>query len=1293
MSADARGFLHQYNGKEIQLVNAEGIPPPGVATQEMYKLMYGEDNTEFSFKEFVTQYLHRACILNLPDAGKYKGAPVNMIPGHVIGSPNYGPYQADIAIVCKGIDAAEAYQGRLFSGDVGRYMYNLFKDKEIDIRGMYVTSVTKFAPPYQGMGATPAAWTRECAYFLYQELLAVKPKYVLLLGGEALKAVFGKSATVKAYRGTPTDIPWLPGTKALIAGSPNTVLRNPEKTVEFMSDIDHFITMIFGGVNPGLNDCEYETIWDDKRLSEVVKDLMRYRQFAVDVETTGLDCREGELLTIQICPEPKKAYCIALQSKTSGKRFSPSTPKAIRLLRKLLCRKDVVLVGHNFRFDMSWLTQVGLDLSDQFISCGFDTMLASHTLYEVNNHDLSSCTLRDTNMGRYDSEMEKYKSLGMQHYQVPDEVLHYYGCGDVDATIRLYQLYSRQLWDAHVEYCVERKLDPYKSVQAPCSVEAKTKGYAPTLWNLYRHVVIPVNAAIMEMELVGFPIDKDRLIEMITKFSAKRDELERQIQNVLGIPDFNPRSPKQCQTILFGDPNRVDDNGRQLGCLGYTPVKTTGKRGKQWTEVEERGEVWYEADFGWESNQHSPAVDGEVLAILADEQGSEVSALLKQFRCIDQICKNFLIDEVEDKATGEFDYYKGLVGLAGRDNRLHTSIAQTTDTGRWSSSKPNCFSGDTCVLTNRGWIQFSNLNYEMNKHPDLMVAQYDKDKHTISFARPTGYVEIVNADNMVDVSTKTTINMRLTADHQCLLRSIKTDKFKFVDACNYGRDHYQIQAANYTDGKVEIDKDTIALNLAIYYKASVHPEHSDKWSIKLYSRDKRARLKEALNNKEIEHTHILDTGQEEFIFAIRELKNVTHNHLNSSLFSLSTQTIAAVIDELLVWKGYKTIHTFITEDKEEAEWFQIACILCNRVAKLEYKKVRGKYKWTVHMSIGEHRATTNNVTVEKVPNETAYCVSMPLSTIVVSRKGRVAITGQCQNIPKGKEGEIATIFGAEDKVPPIRSGLIAEPGHVLIEADFKSAETFTLAYLADDPVMKSDLSQVDKNGNEISLHSVTALNIFKLPMTLEEFEERRKDDKRLGNLRVAAKSVNFGIPYGRSGTAISRAVMREGVDCKEEDGNQWVSDWYTRYKKCGEFLESCKTAVEDPGYIVTPWGRRRRFILSPHQDVNAAMAREASNFPMQSTVADAINEAAIQLRNQRNLLQLKFRLILAVHDAIVLHVPFDEVQIAMELLQKCMSDDLEVPGTGLHYGIDIEIGDRWCEKPSKELLSLCGIGE
>lgn len=125
---------------------------------------------------------------------------------------------------------------------------------------------------------------------------------------------------------------------------------------------------------------------------------------------------------------------------------------------------------------------------------------------------------------------------------------------------------------------------------------------------------------------------------------------------------------------------------------------------------------------------------------------------------------------------------------------------------------------------------------------------------------------------------------------------------------------------------------------------------------------------------------------------------------------------------------------------------------------------------------------------------------------------------------------------------------------------------------------------------------------------------------------------------------------------------------------------------------MSPYGRVRHFHFSEDEKVMAAQQREASNFPIQGTVADALTTALGHLERERNRLDMKFRIVLAVHDAIFIEVPYEEVPEAKALLEKCMSEMTEVPGIGLRYGVDVEVFQRWNEELEDEsVLKACGL--
>ena len=950
----------------------------------MPKLSTVECSRADDAKESVRELLTRPCTVSLPSTKTLAGMPVLWMPGYKVGSHYFGPQPADIMFIGKCLTDDDVREDRPFSEYVGDFMRGACEYYGLEYEGIYVTNLMKFAMPYRGVNV-PSPWLNCGIHTLHQEIAIVQPKFILCLGADVVKAVAqSKQAKLKNFRGEVHDIA---GAKVMATNSPADVLRNPEKQGEFSSGFRAFSDVVKGGSIE--EEVDYRYLKTLEEFEQAVKEMMPENRFALDCEWEGDSHVSGRLMSVQVSPKPKVSFVFCFYLPVEGFELKNQS-RGVELLRQLLQRPHVQACGHNFRADMKWLRCIGLDLTHQFVNNGFDTMLASHLLMETNEHGLTACLLRDTDMNKYDAAVEQHLDRKIHHSEMPLSVLLPYAAADTDATFRLWEKYEARLWSDHIKRCAEMGVeDQVGAVMSPRRARAKGVPWVNSLWNLYRFVVLPVNSVINEMEEEGLLIDTDRLIAMIDLFNRKKLEMLQEIRHVVCDPQFNPNSVNQKRILLFGDPNYVDDTGRKPLCLGLRPVKSSGKRSKMWDELEHRGLVWYEEGVGWKSNQYNPSCDSETLGILA-EAGSFEAEMLRDYSYIDQICKNFLRDEEENPETGIIDYQKGLVGLMHEDKRVRTSISQMTETGRWRSARPNC-----------------------------------------------------------------------------------------------------------------------------------------------------------------------------------------------------------------------------------------------------------------------------------------------------------------QNFPKAREADLHRIFHGF-KVPKIRSGIIAAPGHVLIEADFSSAEIWTLAYISDDPVMKEDLRKVDASGSPISLHSTVALEVFKIKETVEEFERIRSEGGPLGEkyelYRIAAKSINFGIPYQRSGTAIARLCQRLGVPCQEEDGNGWVASWYDRYKEAAKYIEFCKNSVFDPQHIRMPFGRLRHFIPSVYEDVCAAMQREACNAPIQGTVADALSYALVLLQRARDDFQLKSKILLAIHDAVLMMVPYEEIPKVCESLHWALSDSVEVPGTGLHYDIDIEMGMRWGEKLPKPVVAALKDG-
>lgn len=319
---------------------------------------------------------------------------------------------------------------------------------------------------------------------------------------------------------------------------------------------------------------------------------------------------------------------------------------------------------------------------------------------------------------------------------------------------------------------------------------------------------------------------------------------------------------------------------------------------------------------------------------------------------------------------------------------------------------------------------------------------------------------------------------------------------------------------------------------------------------------------------------------------------------------------------------------------------------------------------------------------------------------VRTRLSQVSETGRLKsssinllNIPKGKEAAFYKLFKGDDvSLYPIRTCMYPPMGGYYLEADYQSAELWTLAYIADDPVFKAALHRKDAKGNPVSFHTTSMMLYFKIKerfgYSLEDvmaiLEGDTPETKQFKAWRTGAKTISFGIPYGRSAAAIAQAVKSEGIVITNDEAQEWVDGYYDAFARAGEYLEFCRESVMSPGYLDNPYGRRRRFTQVDDKAVMAAQERESTNFPIQSTVADSLWRALVRLYRRRNELGLRLRIVLPIHDAILLWVPYEELVIAHKLLQWAMVDAVgaEVPGTGLRYGIDTEINVRWGEKAS-----------
>ncbi len=216
----------------------------------------------------------------------------------------------------------------------------------------------------------------------------------------------------------------------------------------------------------------------------------------------------------------------------------------------------------------------------------------------------------------------------------------------------------------------------------------------------------------------------------------------------------------------------------------------------------------------------------------------------------------------------------------------------------------------------------------------------------------------------------------------------------------------------------------------------------------------------------------------------------------------------------------------------------------------------------------------------------------------------------------------------------IRRAFVAEPGWVLLSADYSQVELRILAHLSGDP----GLLEAFANGEDI--HASTAETLFGVP-----HEQVTPDQRRV------AKTVNFGLMYGMSEYGLA---ARLGIE--QEAAARFIATYFGRYAAVKRYFEETLRLGRERGYVATALGRRRYIpeLRSQNRNVSSAAEREAINMPIQGTAADIIKIAMVRLYRALQERGLRSRMLLQVHDELVLEVPQGEVDVTVPLVKECM---------------------------------------
>ena len=260
--------------------------------------------------------------------------------------------------------------------------------------------------------------------------------------------------------------------------------------------------------------------------------------------------------------------------------------------------------------------------------------------------------------------------------------------------------------------------------------------------------------------------------------------------------------------------------------------------------------------------------------------------------------------------------------------------------------------------------------------------------------------------------------------------------------------------------------------------------------------------------------------------------------------------------------------------------------------------------------------------------------------------GRLAaINPNLQNIP------VRTPEGRK-----IRAAFIADPGCQLMAADYAQIELRIMACLSGDSAL------LEAFHNDRDVHDETATGIFGLAAGQKPDREQRR----------MAKIINFGLMYGMSAFSLGRRLK-----ITHDEAEAYVSNYFSRYPQVRAFMDECRETAKAKGFVETVCGRRVTLpAIHSRQAVQRGHAeRAAINAPLQGTAADIVRRAMVRIDNWIASAQPQVRMIMQVHDELVLEVPEELVEQSREAIQECMTSacpELELP---LH--VNIGIGHDW----------------
>ena len=628
--------------------------------------------------------------------------------------------------------------------------------------------------------------------------------------------------------------------------------------------------------------------------------------------------------------------------------------------------------------------------------------------------------------------------------------------------------------------------------------------------------------------------------------------------------------------------------------------------------------------------------------------------LIQRYKSIDYIYENIETLDIKDNLKNKLKADKDSAFLSRKLGTINRKVPISTNLADYKNKEADTYSLSALMTRLELFTLMKRLNIPVSKeesagsikkdqfdYKEVDLNQFDKkDTFDIyeNFVVSNGKIASLNEEQLKDILTDESIKKRVY-DYKSLLHKygdftgVTFDLTLAAYVCDPAAKDYSIEKLSLkykvSLDNTEDDKLTHALLFSILCdKLTEELEKTEQLSLLT---DVEVPLAKVLYEMEkygflVNREGIKNYG-EELAVKIAELEKEIHTLAGVSFNINSPKQLGEILFVKLKLPAGKKTKTGYSTNAEILENLRYDYPIVDSI--LKYRQL-AKLKSTY--CDGLYNAISDDGRIHTTFNQTE------------TRTGRISsLEPNLQNIPvKTDEGK------------KLREFFIAKDGYTLCDADYSQIELRVLASIADDNVM------IDAFESGADIHTITASQVFGIPETMV-----------LPIMRSRAKAVNFGIVYGIGAFSLSKDI---GVTRAEAD--RYIKSYLDTYKGVASYMDDVIKKAKEDGFVKTLFGRRRYLpeLKEKNGMLRAFGERVARNAPIQGTAADIIKIAMIKVNNRLKVELPSARLILQVHDELIVECPKGDEKAACAILEEEMTNAANLKVKLL---VEAHSGENW----------------